>query len=40
VHFQAIRDNGGFRSLSEGQKVEFNVVVDPKGMKAQDVIVL
>jgi CspA family cold shock protein len=40
VHFQAIRDNGGFRSLSEGQKVEFTVVEDPKGLKAQDVIVI
>jgi len=36
VHFSAIQGNG-FRSLQEGQAVEFNVVKGPKGWQAENV---
>ena len=36
VHFSAIQSNG-FRSLQEGQAVEFNVVKGPKGFQAENV---
>ena len=36
VHFSAIRSNG-FRSLQEGQVVEFSVTKGPKGFQAEDV---
>ncbi len=36
VHFSAITSNG-FRSLQEGQQVEFNVVKGPKGWQAENV---
>ena len=39
VHFSAIRSNG-FRSLQEGQAVEFNVTKGPKGLQAENVHVL
>jgi CspA family cold shock protein len=37
VHYSAIRGSG-FRSLEEGQKVEFTVEQGPKGAQASDVI--
>ena len=37
VHFSAIVDQGGFRSLAEGDKVEFNVEQGPKGLTATNV---
>jgi len=37
VHFSAIKSNGGFRSLQEGQAVQFNVVKGPKGWQAENV---
>ena len=37
VHFSAIQDNG-FRSLEEGQEVEFEVSDGPKGPQATNVI--
>ncbi len=40
VHFSAIREDGGFRSLEEGQKVEFTIGEGEKGPHAQDVITL
>ncbi|HET7591922.1 MAG TPA: cold-shock protein [Rhodanobacteraceae bacterium] len=36
VHFSAIRAQG-FRSLKEGQRVQFEVVQGPKGMQAAEV---
>lgn len=37
VHYSAIRGSG-FRSLEEGQKVEFTVEQGPKGAQASDVV--
>jgi CspA family cold shock protein len=39
VHFSAIRGNG-YRSLEEGQSVEYTVVQGQKGLQATDVVVL
>jgi CspA family cold shock protein len=39
VHFSAI-SGGGFRTLKEGQAVEFSVAPGPKGLKAEDVVVM
>jgi CspA family cold shock protein len=39
VHFSAIQSTG-FRTLDEGQAVEFEVVPGPKGDQASDVKVL
>jgi CspA family cold shock protein len=36
VHFSAIQDNG-FKTLAEGQEVNFDVVDSPKGPKAANV---
>jgi len=36
VHYSAIQ-SGGFRSLQEGQAVQFNVVKGPKGWQAENV---
>ena len=40
VHYTSIRDNGGYRSLEEGQEVEFSKGEGQKGPQAQDVVVL
>ena len=37
VHFSAIQNNGGFRSLQEGQQVTFDIVKGPKGLQAENV---
>ncbi len=37
VHHSAITGDG-FKSLDEGQKVEFNVVQGPKGLQAESVV--
>ena len=37
VHYSSIRDDGGFRTLAEGQKVEFSLVESQKGLQASDV---
>jgi len=39
VHFSAIGGNG-FKSLQEGQAVQFNVVRGPKGFQAENVLAL
>ena len=39
VHYTAIQANG-FRTLKEGQEVEFNVERGPKGLQASNVTVL
>jgi CspA family cold shock protein len=36
VHYSAIQV-GGFKSLNEGDKVEFGVAKGPKGLQAEDV---
>lgn len=36
VHYTAI-DSSGFRSLEEGQKVEFEITQGPKGQQADGV---
>jgi CspA family cold shock protein len=36
VHFSAIQ-SGGFKSLQEGQPVEFDLVEGPKGLQAANV---
>ncbi|MEE9216914.1 MAG: cold shock domain-containing protein [Anaerolineales bacterium] len=38
VHFSAIQGDG-FRSLAEGQQVEFAVEQGPKGLQAADVTI-
>ncbi len=37
VHHSSIQASG-FRSLAEGQRVEFNVTKGPKGLQAVDVV--
>ncbi|MBB4811552.1 MULTISPECIES: cold-shock protein [Pseudomonas] len=39
VHYSAIK-NDGFKTLEEGQKVEFEVTQGPKGAQAENVRVL
>ncbi len=39
VHFSAIKKDG-FKSLSEGDEVEFDVTNGPKGSQATNVIVV
>jgi CspA family cold shock protein len=39
VHYSAIQDSG-FKSLSEGQEVSFDVVSGPKGPSAANVVKL
>jgi CspA family cold shock protein len=37
VHYKAIRGNG-FRTLKEGQRVEFELAQGPKGLQAVNVV--
>jgi len=37
VHYSAIEGNGGYRSLDEGDEVEFEVTKGPKGLQAESV---
>ncbi|RMF87269.1 MAG: cold-shock protein [Nitrospinota bacterium] len=38
VHYSAIQ-GGGFRTLTEGQRVRFDIVSGPKGLQASNVVV-
>jgi len=38
VHYSAINSTG-YRTLEEGQRVEFTVVEGQKGLQAQDVVI-
>ena len=40
VHFSALADTGGYRSLDENQRVEFETTQGPKGPQAADVRVV
>jgi CspA family cold shock protein len=40
VHFQSIINSGGYKSLDEGQKVQFSVTQGPKGPQAANVSVI
>jgi cold shock protein len=37
VHFSAIANNGGYRTLKEGQPVNYEVEKGPKGPQASNV---
>lgn len=37
VHFSAIASTGGFRTLTEGQAVKYEVETGPKGLQASNV---
>ncbi len=37
VHFLQINGAGGYKSLREGQKVQFRVMRSPKGLQAENV---
>lgn len=39
VHYSAIQGSG-YRSLEEGQKVEFTLEQGPKGLQASNVVVI
>ena len=39
VHYSVIQDPG-FKSLSEGQEVEFDITKGPKGYQAENVVKL
>ena len=40
VHYSALEDNGDFRTLDEGQEVEFEIVEGTKGPQASNVVKL
>lgn len=37
VHYSAIESNGEYRTLNEGEQVEFEVTDSPKGLQAVSV---
>lgn len=37
AHFSAITSDGGYRSLNDGQRVTFDVIVGPKGEQASNI---
>ena len=40
VHHSAIQGVSGFRTLARGSRVEFDLVQDPKGPRAENVTTL
>lgn len=40
VHYSALEDTGEFRTLNEGQEVEFNITEGEKGPQASNVVKL
>lgn len=40
VHFQQIKNSGGYKTLDEGQKVQFSVTQGQKGLQAENVTVI
>jgi CspA family cold shock protein len=40
VHYQQINNAGGYKSLDEGQRVEFTVAQGQKGPQAENVTVI
>ncbi len=40
VHFKNIMNSGGYKSLDEGQNVQFSVTQGPKGPQAENVSVI
>ena len=38
VHFSAIQNEEGYKTLNDGQEVEFDIVDGPKGPQAVNVI--
>jgi CspA family cold shock protein len=40
VHFSQINNSGGYKSLGEGQKVQFSVTQGQKGPQAENVTVI
>lgn len=40
VHFRSIMNAGGYKTLDEGQNVEFTVAKGPKGPQAENVKVI
>ncbi|MFI2810852.1 MULTISPECIES: cold-shock protein [Microbulbifer] len=39
AHYSAISDSG-FKTLADGQQVEFNVTKGPKGLQAENIVVI
>jgi CspA family cold shock protein len=39
VHFSALKE-GGYRTLNDGQKVEFTIIEGQKGPQASEVVVI
>jgi CspA family cold shock protein len=37
AHYSAIASTGGYRSLEENQRVEFDVAQGPKGLQAENI---
>ena len=40
VHYRSISGNGGYRTIEDGQEVEFTIGEGKKGPQAEDVIIL
>ena len=38
VHYSAIRQTGGYKSLEDNQRVEFKVIQGDRGPQAQEVV--